>query len=70
MMALFGVSDPDSLSLIRIRHMTKNIKKLQLENNLIFFSSNSLLPVIPRPPKRTSKPQEKPLAHKREHPAL
>jgi hypothetical protein len=51
--------------------MAKNLKKLKLEKNLIciFLIKNSYL-LIPRPPLRTSKLQEKPSALIREHPAL
>jgi hypothetical protein len=47
----------------------KSTKNLQLKNNNnIFFIKNSNL-LIPRPPSRTSKLQEKPSVVQREHPA-
>jgi hypothetical protein len=46
--------------------ITKNCRKNTAENFLI----NNCILLIPRPPKRTSKIQEKPSALKREHPVL
>jgi hypothetical protein len=53
--------------------MTKNLKKIylvQLEKNLYIFLIKNCHLLIPRPPERTSKLQEKASALKREHPAL
>jgi hypothetical protein len=50
--------------------MTQIEKNLQLGKKFNFFVSNTTILRIPRPPKRTSKLQEKPAALKREHPAL
>jgi hypothetical protein len=49
--------------------MTKNGKELEIFFFLIFLIKNCNL-LIPRPPSRTSKVQEKPSALKRGHPAL
>jgi hypothetical protein len=48
--------------------MTKTEEKNTTEQYFFFFFDQKML--IPRPPYRTSKLQEKPLALKGEHPAL
>jgi hypothetical protein len=50
--------------------MTKNLKELQLEKLLYIFVIKNCNLLIPRPPYRTPKLQEKPSALKKEHPAL
>ncbi len=67
----FSVSDPDSLIPDQAFWADPELKVLMTKKNsqlefFFFFKNCNLL--IPRPPYRTSNPQEKPLALKREHP--
>ncbi len=77
--AFFLIADPDSGSGFRIRIPDPDpdpgfddlkLKKCTTRNIIFIFLVKNCNLLIPRPPKRTPKLQEKPSAHKREHPAL